>query len=92
MFQRDFVALGENQTLHKALKINKNCNCSISSDVHSTEQLHYDSKRIKLTQRDLVALGENQTRNFVARHKLGFHTTSSLCLGIILATSLLGIS
>ena len=33
-------------------------------------------------QRDFVALGENQTHNFVARHKLGFHTTSSLCLGI----------
>ena len=33
-------------------------------------------------QRDFVALGENQTRNFVARHKLGFNTTSSLCLGI----------
>ena len=33
-------------------------------------------------QRDFVTLGENQTRNFVARHKLGFNATSSLCLGI----------
>ena len=31
---------------------------------------------------DFIALGENQTRNFVARYKLGFHTTSSLYLGI----------
>ena len=33
-------------------------------------------------QRDFVALGQNHTRNFVARHKLGFIATSSLCLGI----------
>ena len=38
-------------------------------------------------QRDFVALGENQTRNFVARYKLVFHTTSSLCLGIELVVS-----
>ena len=33
-------------------------------------------------QRDFIALGENQTRNFVARHKLRFNATSSLCLEI----------
>ena len=38
-------------------------------------------------QRDFVALGENQTRNFVARYKLVFHTTSSLCLRIELVVS-----
>ena len=31
---------------------------------------------------DFVALTGNHTRNFVARYNLGFHTTSSLCLGI----------
>ena len=31
---------------------------------------------------DFVALPGNDTRNFVARHKLGFNASLSLCLGI----------
>ena len=41
---------------------------------------------------DFVALPGNHTRNFVARHKLGFNATSSLCVRIKLTTSLLEIS
>ena len=89
--QNDEVALKYNLWRATKLVLTQNDEVALKYNLWRATKFGSDDTKIR-NSADEVALGQNQTRNFVARHKLYFNATSSLCVRIILATSLLTIS